>query len=313
MVQETYKDVTTRVRTTVGTTDSFGVGVGLHQGSALSPFLFNIVFDVLTDYVRENPPWCLLYADDVVLMANSRTELQEKLEAWREALETRGMKISRSKTEYMSTDLDEDQELTIQLDGSSLNRVTNFKYLGSITQSSGDLDREIGHRIQSGWNNWRRITGVVCDKRVPVKLKGKIHKAVVRPAMMYGLETAPIKKTEEKKLDVAEMKMLRWMSGVTREDRIRNEYIRGSLKVVEVSKKVQEARLRWYGHVKRSSEDQIAREAMEGEVQGRRRRGRPKTRWKDRIAADMTERGLRVDDCEDRSNWRKLIRISDPE
>ena len=56
--------------------------------------------------------------------------------------------------------------------------------------------------------------------------------------MMYGLETAPIKKTEEKKLDVAEMKMLRWMSGVTREDRIRNEYIRGSLKVVEVSKKV---------------------------------------------------------------------------
>ena len=256
--------------------------------------------------------YCIMYADDVVLMANSRVELQEKLEAWRQALETRGMKISRSKTEYMSTDLDEDQELTIQLDGSSLKRVTNFKYLGSITQSSGDLDREIGHRIQSGWNNWRKITGVVCDKRVPVKLKGKIHKAVVRPAMMFGLETAPIKKTEEKKLDVAEMKMLRWMSGVTREDRIRNEYIRGSLKVVEVSKKVQEARLRWYGHVKRSSEEQIAREAMEGEVQGRRRRGRPKIRWKDRIAADMAERGLSGDDCEDRGNWRRLIQNSDP-
>ena len=55
-----------------------------------------------------------------------------------------------------------------------------------------------------------------------------------------------MKKLEEKKMGVAEMRMLRWMSGVTREDRIRNEYIRGSTKVVEISKKVQEVRLRWY-------------------------------------------------------------------
>ena len=47
-------------------------------------------------------------------------------------------------------------------------------------------------------------------------MKGKVYKTVVRPALTYGLETAPIKKNEEKKLDVAEMKMLRWMSGVTR-------------------------------------------------------------------------------------------------
>ena len=99
----------------------------------------------------------------------------------------------------------------------------------SMTQSSGDLDKEIAHRVQSGWNNWRKITGVVCDRRVTIKLKGKIHKAVVRPALMYGLETAPIKKTEVINLDVAEVKMVRWMSGVTKMDRIRNEYIRGYL------------------------------------------------------------------------------------
>ena len=46
-------------------------------------------------------------------------------------------------------------------------------------------------------------TGVVCDKGVPIKLKGKIHKAEARTAMMYSLETAPIKKAEENKLDVA--------------------------------------------------------------------------------------------------------------
>ena len=58
MIQETYRDVTTRVRSTFSITDCFKVQVGLHQGSALSPFLFNIVFDVLTEAVREEPPWC---------------------------------------------------------------------------------------------------------------------------------------------------------------------------------------------------------------------------------------------------------------
>ncbi|XP_068225024.1 uncharacterized protein, partial [Palaemon carinicauda] len=62
--------------------------------------------------------------------------------------------------------------------------------------------------------------------------------------MIYGTETASMRKTEEKRIDMAEMRMLRWMSGVTREDRIRNNYIRGSTKVVEISKKVQEGRLR---------------------------------------------------------------------
>ena len=58
-----------------------------------------------------------------------------------------------------------------------------------------------------------------------MRVKGKVHKAVVRPAMAYGHEAAPLKKSEEKKMDVVEMRMLRWMVGVTRRDRIRNEYI----------------------------------------------------------------------------------------
>ena len=67
--------------------------------------------------------------------------------------------------------------------------------------------------------------------------------------MMYGAETWAVKKAQEKKLGVAEMRMLRWMSGFTKLDRIRNERIRGTTKVGEISKKVQESRLKWYGHV----------------------------------------------------------------
>ena len=85
--------------------------------------------------------------------------------------------------------------------------------------------------------------GVLCDRKINVKVKGRVYKMVVRPTMLYGGETWPVKKAQEKKLDVTEMKMLRWMCGVTKMGKIRNERIRGTIKVVEISKKVQEKRL----------------------------------------------------------------------
>ena len=71
------------------------------------------------------------------------------------------------------------------------------------------------------------------------------------------------------------------MSGVTRRDKVKNEYFRASLKVIEVPRKVQEARLHWYGQFKRRNKGHMAREAMAMELPGNRIRGRPKTRWKD--------------------------------
>ena len=64
----------------VGTTNSFHVKVSLHQGSALSPLLFNVVFDVITENVREEPPWCVLYADEIVLVTEEKRQLERKLE-----------------------------------------------------------------------------------------------------------------------------------------------------------------------------------------------------------------------------------------
>ena len=66
---------------------------------------------------------------------------------------------------------------------------------------------------------------------MPMKLKNKIHRTIVRPAMIYGSETWPIMKREEKRLDVNEMRMLRWTCGVTKSDRIVNRHIRGTMKL----------------------------------------------------------------------------------
>jgi len=82
-------------------TEDFKVVVGLQQGSALSPFLFASVMDRLTDEVKRESPWIMLFADDIVICSESRQQLGENLERWRFALERRRMKVSRIKTEYM--------------------------------------------------------------------------------------------------------------------------------------------------------------------------------------------------------------------
>ena len=75
--------------------------------------------------------------------------------------------------------------------------------------------------------NWKIMSGVLCDRRMNVRIKGMVYRTVVRPALMYGAETWALKKAQENKLEVAEMRMLRWMCGVTKLDKIRNERIRG--------------------------------------------------------------------------------------
>ena len=83
------------------------------------------------------------------------------------------------------------------------------------------------------------------------------------------------------------MRMLRWICGVTKLDKIRNESIRGTTKVGENTKKVQEIMLKWYGHVMRRKEHYVGRSAMVMKVQGIRRRGRPKRIWLDKVKDDI--------------------------
>ena len=94
--------------------------------------------------------------------------------------------------------------------------VKTFTYLGSTLAEDGELDAEVTHSVQSGWRNWKRVSGVLCDRRMNAMIKGKVYRTVVKPTLMYGAEKRAFKKAQEHKLDVAEMRMLRWMCGVTK-------------------------------------------------------------------------------------------------
>ena len=273
-----------------------------------------MVIDIVGQEGMGEAPWCMLFADDIVLICETKEELASWLEGWRVALEEGGLKISRSKTEYLKFNgdgLEEDID-ALKLEEEEVNKVRTFKYLGSHISESGELDVEINHRIQAGWRAWRQASGVLCDRKISIRLKGRFYKTVVRPAMLYGSETWAIKKAQEKRLEVAEMRMLRWMCGVSRRDRLRNDHVRGSLKVTGLGRKIQERRLCWYGHVMRREVGYVGRRTMDMLVEGKRRRGRPRLRWMDKLREDLAMRGLSEDLVGDRAGWKAAVRNSDP-
>ncbi len=143
------------------------------------------------------------------------------------------------------------------------------------------------------------------------KLKGKFYRVAIRPALLYGTECWPVKKIFEHKMEVTEMRMLRWMCGHTLMDRIRNQEIRVKLRVAPISGKMRESILRWYGHVKRKTFDAPVRRVESFMVEGKRSRGRPKKIWEEQIRVDLRELNLSEDLTRDRSSWRRLIQVLD--
>ena len=129
--------------------------------------------------------------------------------------------------------------------------------------------------------------------------------------MVYGFTVAVTKK-QVKEMEVVEMKMLRFAMGVTRKDKIRNEYIRSTVKVEHLGMKMREGRLRWYRHVMRRDQEYVGRKMMKMELPGKRRRGRPKRRFFDVVKEDIGEVGAKETDVEDRKMWRMMIRCGHP-
>ena len=193
LVQDMYKKSKLVVRCAVGTTEIFKVKVGRHQGSALSPFLFAVIMDRLTDKVKREPAWTMLFADDIVICEETKEKLERRLECWRYALERRGMKVSRSKTKYLCVNGGNDNE-TVKMEGIKVPRVKEFKYLGSTVRESCDCEREVKRRVQAGWNGWRKVLDIICDRRLRTGVKRKVFSLVVTPAMVYGLETVAVTK-----------------------------------------------------------------------------------------------------------------------
>ena len=217
VIQDMYHDCETAVVTTVGETESIKIEVGLHQGSALSPFLFILILDIVTEEIREETPWAMLFADDLVLCDQSKENMEERLENWRGCLEDAGLKVSRAKTEHLPPPGNMERINMEKYGGgdkTELPTTKAFKYLGTTIDQEGGCGMEISKRIEKAWNRWRELTGVLCDKKIPTKLKVLLYKTAIRPTLMYGNELWPLTHRQEERLSATEMRMLRYIHNI---------------------------------------------------------------------------------------------------
>ena len=125
--------------------------------------------------------------------------------------------MRRNNTKYLRIGgVDDGEELKLQ--GEKVKR--DVKYLGS-TVSSDERCEEVRKRIQAGWMSCRKVSGVLCDRKLSAKVKGKMYKSVVRPTMLYGIEMVAVTERQVGKMEVAELKMVGLALGMTRKDKIR--------------------------------------------------------------------------------------------
>ena len=118
--------------------------------------------------------------------------MTEYLDTWRRALEDRGMMISRPKAQSIDFKFGQDNgqgREPVKFLVEELQRVHLFKYLGASVEETGGMTTESSQRVSAAWENWKICSGVLCDRRMPVKLKGYVYKTVARPALLYGAET----------------------------------------------------------------------------------------------------------------------------
>ena len=174
--------------------------------------------------------------------------------------------------------------------------------------ASGGCETAVTARVRIGWMKFRECGELLLGRRFSLKMKGMVYRSCVRSAMLHGSETWCLRENEMVILRRTERAMVRSMCGVKLVDRKNTEELMKMLGLKETLDKMAKANgVRWYGHVVRRDDESILKKAMMFEVNGPRKRGRPKQTWKKQVEENIKKIGLRVEEATDRARWREGV------
>ena len=176
--------------------------------------------------------------------------------------------------------------------------------MGDRLNASGGCEAAVTARIRIGWARFKECGKLLLGNRFPLKMKGKVYRCCVRSAILYGSETSCLKENEKAILRRTERAMVRAMYGQKVVDRKTTEEQMDMLGLKETIDRLAIANgIRWYGHVLRRDDDSVLRVALNIEVGGKRKRGRPKKTWKKQVEEETEKIGLKEDALR-RDKWR---------
>ena len=114
------------------------------------------------------------------------------------------------------------------------------------------------NRVANAWSKWTELSGVICDKKVPTKLKILIYQTVIRPTLLYGCETWSMPVKDERRTSTTDMTMMRWAIGVGLLEHRRNEDILEEVKVEQIATVMRRRRLEWFATSKEETKPRTA-------------------------------------------------------
>lgn len=318
-VKTIYQNNMVKIKTGQKLSDEFHTTKGLLQGCSTSPTLFKIYLEhTLKKWkqkcggmgvpVRDDYLYTLSFADDQVVIAQDEDDLSFMVRKLKEEYTKAGLEINFNKTEYLTTS--EERPETLEIDEDTKIRETDrFKYLGSIITKQGTSEEDIKARLGQARTCIKQLNSVLWDKHITKSTKIRIYSTIVESIMTYGAETWVINKRNKSKINAVEMECWRRCCRVVRTDRIPNEEIRNRMGVEkDAISRIEEKRLSWYGHARRSSDNNWIKKITEWSPMGRRKRGRPRRSWRDDVDEAMEKRGLEDGDWEDKKEWRNWLR-----
>ena len=222
----------------------------------------------------------LIFADDIVLIANSTSKLQDMLQDIHDISKPVGLTMHLGKTKIMCNKHVNKDDVIV--DGKKIEEVDSYVYLGQMVTKDHDQIQEMKRRIGQGWSAFCKPDNIMRDKNVPMRLKRKVFNECILPVMTYGCETWSLSNTQLEKLVTTQRKMERIMIGVTLKDRKSTEWIRKQSGLTDIIRSIRESKHRWAGHVARRRDNRLTIRITEWIPHGNKRpRGRPRTRWCD--------------------------------
>ena len=345
IIQSFHDGMMARVVENGDVSDPFPVTNGVKQGCVLAPTLFSLMFATMLFYalsrcdagikiryrcdgrffdlrrlkaktkVLEALVRDFLFADDCALAALKEPDLQELASCLAEAARAFGMTISLRKTEAMLQPAPglTPPEPRIEIEGTTLDNVESFTYLGSCLTSNCSMDKEVSNRLAKAGASFGRLwTRVWGERGIKLSTKLAVYKAVVITSLLYGCETWTLYRKQIRALDQFHLRCLRRIMGISWEDKVSNPEVLRKAKTTGIEALIMKAQLRWVGHVIRMDNTRLPKMIFFSElVSGTRNLGRPLKRYKDCLKASLEACDISTLGWEslasDRSAWRLAV------
>nr|VZI24201.1 unnamed protein product [Spirometra erinaceieuropaei] len=245
--------------------------------------------------------------------------MQRSMDLFSSACENFGLVINTQKTVVMhqpppNSATAPNAPPQINVNGTQLQVVENFPYLGSTLSRNTKIDDEVANRISKASQAFGRLQSTVWNRHgLQLSTKLKMYKAVILPMLLYGAETWTVYTRQARRLNHFHLSCLRRILRLNWQDRIPDTEVLERTGILSIYSMLRQMQLRWSGHLVRMDDERLPKRLFYGDVAtGSRRQGGQIRRYKDTLKSSLKRLQINPTNWEelarDRPTWRRTVK-----